>query len=186
MKIISNCPLCENQSLHVIEKDDVGTQQCINCGYATTDKFVGTKNDNELYKKTKIKRSINRGIYKYETLTEQLDNKESGFNFIFLKLIEIINIRKKQKAFHPNSTQYTLDLGNNFFGLWRQSNDKQQSIFAISNITNKTLFLDISILNIINTEQWFDIFDKNTIKNELKTKKLKFLPYQSRWITNII
>ena len=50
MKIISNCPLCENQSLHVIEKDDVGTQQCINCGYATTDKFVGTKNDNELYK----------------------------------------------------------------------------------------------------------------------------------------
>ena len=50
MKIISNCPLCEEHSLHVIEEDNVGTQQCINCGYATTDKFIGTKKTNELYK----------------------------------------------------------------------------------------------------------------------------------------
>ena len=50
MKIVSNCPLCEEHSLHIIEEDDIGTQQCINCGYATTDKFVGTKEDNEVYK----------------------------------------------------------------------------------------------------------------------------------------
>ena len=50
MKIVSNCPLCEEHSLHIIEEDDIGTQQCINCGYATTDKFVGTKKDNEMYK----------------------------------------------------------------------------------------------------------------------------------------
>ena len=50
MKIISNCPLCEEHSLHVIEQDNVGTQQCINCGYATADKFIGTKKDNKLYK----------------------------------------------------------------------------------------------------------------------------------------
>ena len=50
MKIISNCPLCEEKSLHVIEEDGIGTQQCINCGYASTSKFIGTKEDNELYK----------------------------------------------------------------------------------------------------------------------------------------
>ena len=50
MKIVSNCPLCEEHSLHIIEEDDIGTQQCINCGYATTNKFVGTKEDNEVYK----------------------------------------------------------------------------------------------------------------------------------------
>ena len=50
MKIISNCPLCEEKSLHVIEEDGIGTQQCINCGYATTNKFIGTKEDNEMYK----------------------------------------------------------------------------------------------------------------------------------------
>ena len=50
MKIVSNCPLCEEQSLHVIEEDGIGTQQCINCGYATTSKFIGTREDNETYK----------------------------------------------------------------------------------------------------------------------------------------
>ena len=50
MKIVSNCPLCEKHSLHVIEEDGIGTQQCISCGYASTSKFIGTKEDNEIYK----------------------------------------------------------------------------------------------------------------------------------------
>ena len=50
MKIVSDCPLCEEHSLHVIEEDGIGTQQCINCGYATTNKFIGTKEDNETFK----------------------------------------------------------------------------------------------------------------------------------------
>jgi len=50
MKIVSNCPLCEEKALHVIEEDGIGTQQCINCGYATTSNFIGTKEDNETFK----------------------------------------------------------------------------------------------------------------------------------------
>ena len=51
MKIVSNCPLCEEQSLHVIgDEGTMETQQCINCGYATSNKFIGTKEDNEMYK----------------------------------------------------------------------------------------------------------------------------------------
>jgi len=51
MNIISNCPLCGEKSLHVIGEEGTSqTQQCINCGYATTDKFVGSIKDNEMYK----------------------------------------------------------------------------------------------------------------------------------------
>ena len=50
MKIVSDCPLCKEHALHVIEEDNIGTQQCINCGYASTSKFIGTKEDNETYK----------------------------------------------------------------------------------------------------------------------------------------
>ena len=50
MKIISNCILCNEKSLHVIEEDGIGTQQCISCGYATTSRFMGTKEDNETFK----------------------------------------------------------------------------------------------------------------------------------------
>ena len=50
MKIISNCPLCDQNSLHVIEQDGIGTQQCISCGYATTNKLIGTRETCEMYK----------------------------------------------------------------------------------------------------------------------------------------
>ena len=48
--IISNCPLCGQHSLHVMGSGESQTQQCISCGYATTDRFLGTREDNEIYK----------------------------------------------------------------------------------------------------------------------------------------
>ena len=51
MNMTSNCPLCEEHSLHIIRGEGtMETQQCINCGYATSDKFVGTREDNQIYK----------------------------------------------------------------------------------------------------------------------------------------
>lgn len=37
--IISNCPLCGSHSLHMMN-DEVKTQQCINCGHATSDRLT--------------------------------------------------------------------------------------------------------------------------------------------------
>ena len=48
--IVSNCPLCGKKSLHVMGETGAQTQQCISCGYATTDRFIGTREDNEVYK----------------------------------------------------------------------------------------------------------------------------------------
>tara|TARA_Y100001963_G_scaffold136966_1_gene200160 strand:- start:951 stop:1466 length:516 start_codon:yes stop_codon:yes gene_type:complete len=39
MNIIGNCPLCEEKSLHIIGESETQTQQCINCGYVTAEKF---------------------------------------------------------------------------------------------------------------------------------------------------
>tara|TARA_R110002020_G_scaffold22803_3_gene76613 strand:+ start:251 stop:766 length:516 start_codon:yes stop_codon:yes gene_type:complete len=39
MKIVSNCPLCEEHSLHIIGENELQTQQCINCGYVTAEKY---------------------------------------------------------------------------------------------------------------------------------------------------
>ena len=47
MSIITNCPLCEEKSLHIIGKDEAQTQQCINCGYATAPRFNITDSSKE-------------------------------------------------------------------------------------------------------------------------------------------
>jgi uncharacterized Zn finger protein len=49
--IVSDCFLCGEHSLHVVGKEEAQIMQCINCGYVTSTKFIGTKETNEEYKK---------------------------------------------------------------------------------------------------------------------------------------
>ena len=49
--IISNCFLCGEHSLHVAGTEDAQVMQCINCGYVTSTKYIGTKETNEEFQK---------------------------------------------------------------------------------------------------------------------------------------
>ena len=73
-------------------------------------------------------------------------------------------------------------MGSKIFGIWRQSIDKEQSIFAITNITSTKQILDLRKLNIIENEKWFDILENTTFTNKMKFVHLA--PYNSIWITN--
>ena len=49
--LILSCPLCEEHSCHVIGSDEAQIMQCINCGYVSSNKYLGTKKTNKEYKK---------------------------------------------------------------------------------------------------------------------------------------
>ena len=54
MNIISGCPICGEHSLHILgqgEKHE--TEQCINCGYVTSEKFKINGKKKELHKEFK-------------------------------------------------------------------------------------------------------------------------------------
>ena len=144
--------------------------------------LVGSKNDYTKVKKTGSNRSINRKNWEFKLLEEKLKNKKSINYKIFNLLKEIISIRKKQPAFHPNATQFTLQLDDDFFGIWRQSIDRSQSIFCVSNLTNSLKKISLLNINLISTNEWFDIISKKKIKNIRGNIILK--PYQTYWLTN--
>ena len=122
--------------------------------------LFGTENDYKKVKVTNVNRSINRTNWDYEKLAKKLNNKLSKNFQIYNKLKKIMILRKKQPAFHPNATQFTLQLKDCFFGLWRQSIDRSQSIFCISNLTNEEKQLPLLEINLISTNNWFDILTK--------------------------
>jgi sucrose phosphorylase len=62
---------------------------------------------------------------------------------------DLLAMRQRQAAFHPNATQFTLHLGNQLFGFWRQSADRRQSIFCVSNISREPQTLQLSDINLI-------------------------------------
>ncbi|MBL7002482.1 MAG: sugar phosphorylase [Gammaproteobacteria bacterium] len=144
--------------------------------------LLSTENDYEKLKRTDHSRSINRHSWSEEELNKALADGKSHHHFVFNKLKEVINTRKKQAAFHPNATQYTLHLGEGVFGFWRQSRNRQQSVFCIHNISDQTISISRQNINLIQTEQWIDLLQNNPI-DEL-SDEFSLEPYQCMWLTN--
>ena len=144
--------------------------------------LLGTKNNYDAIDLGEENRSINRYKWNKMELYTVLKNKSSLNYKILSKLNKILNIRSKQPAFHPNATQFTLNLGNNIFGIWRQDKKREQSIFSITNITSATILLSLEKVNLIETEKWFDLISGNSLKSI--ENKISIKPYQSLWMSN--
>ena len=143
--------------------------------------LFGTQNDYALYKQTNQNRSLNRGKIKISEI--DLSNQSEPQSYIFLQLKKLMLIRKKQPAFHPNAVQFTLHLGSNLYGIWRQSLDKKQSIFCISNLTDEVVNLSLLDLNLIGFDHWRDIITEIEIDDI--TSEIELRPYQTIWLTNL-
>mgnify|MGYP001194966982 CR=1 FL=1 len=146
--------------------------------------LIGSKNDFKKFKKTKSYRSVNRKNWDFDNLIKKLDTPSSQNFKIYKEILRLISVRKKQPAFHPNATQFTLQLEDHFFGIWRQSIDRSQSIFCISNLTKFKKKFSLHDINLISTNKWVDILNNKKI-NKIDIE-IDLLPYQSLWITNKI
>ena len=145
--------------------------------------LLATCNDTENMKRTGHNRSINRHRWNDEELEKQLSDPKSPHAIVLKELCRLIQIRRRQPAFHPNATQYTLHpLNQAIFAFWRQSMYRDQSIFSIHNLSNQTQELRLSNLNLVCTDSWCDLISGRCIEEVHTEFVLK--PYQSAWITN--
>lgn len=145
--------------------------------------MLATGNDYEKVKNTSHNRSINRHRWDAAKLKDQLDNKHSQHAKVLARLKTLLSVRIKQKAFHPNATQFTLQLGSQIFGFWRQSIDRRQSIFCISNISDEKQQVFLSDINLIGTDSWWDLISNQLLNTE--EAYLELSPYQTVWISNL-
>lgn len=152
--------------------------------------LLGTHNDYKRMENTGHNRSINRHQWDYADLQGTLSNEgeshseeERHHKGVFYEIKRLLKIRQKQPAFHPNATQFTLHLGEKIFGYWRQSDDKSQSIFCISNINTETQSLALSDINLASTNDWFDLLSGKKLNRD--DMQISLTPYQTLWITNV-
>ncbi|MBS8273091.1 sugar phosphorylase [Thalassospira tepidiphila] len=144
--------------------------------------ILATENDQKAYEETGIPRRLNRKIWKLDDAEETL-SREGVARSAFDQLRELISIRQGQPAFHPNATQYTLNLGPDLLGVWRQSHLNEQSIFCVFNLTEHPQDLDLSKINLIMTEGWQDLITQQVIGDY--NGMMKLAPYQIVWISNL-
>jgi sucrose phosphorylase len=127
-------------------------------------------------------RAINRHQWDYDNLNALLEQQGTTHSEVFRRIMGLLDIRRKQAAFHPNATQFTLHLGNALFGFWRQSIKRRQSIFCISNISCEVQPLALQAVNLIDTEEWQDLISGRQVVT--RDEVIDLQPYQTVWITN--
>ncbi len=145
--------------------------------------FLATPNDNAGVAKTGRNRSINRHKWNYEDLEPKLNDPNSAQAIVMREMSRRIQIRRRQPAFHPNATQYTLHPMNKcLFAFWRQSIYRDQSIFCVNNLSDRPQELQLSDINLICIDPWHDLLSGQVIEDISDRFILK--PYQCAWITN--
>ena len=144
--------------------------------------FLAAENDEARAAKTGQNRSLNRTQWRAEHIDEQLAASDTPMAQVFFELRRRLAIRTRQKAFHPDATQFTLHIKPGMFGFWRQSLDRRQSLFVVTNITRENKRLSLRDMNLFADAKWVDLLSGVTVNPE--DEELELVPYQTVWISN--
>jgi sucrose phosphorylase len=145
--------------------------------------LLGTRNDYQRLEHTGHSRAINRHQWSLAALEAELASPASDHYQVMTRLRALLRLRAAQPAFHPNATQFTLQLGTSLFGFWRQSMDRRQSIFCISNITDQPQPLNLLDINLIEDHGWIELISGERYPS--RDLQLLLQPYQTLWISNL-
>ena len=129
-----------------------------------------------------MSRRINRRKWKADDLRVELDNERSPHASVLKKLLDRINLRREQAAFHPNATQFTLHMGDQVFAFWRQSVDRRSNVFCLNNVSGEEQRIPVASINLISTEDWLDLISGDVL--EEKEGDIVLTPYQCIWLAN--
>ena len=144
---------------------------------------------------------LNHNTYSYGSLKNYINNLDLEFELIFVTsktFEEILDIQKKLNINHPfiaengaciffppgylkltRNIQENFFIHNNYY-CYKMSNLKSEDLINYFSGLKKKFFLHD--INLISTNNWFDILKNKKIKNI--NSEIILQPYQTVWITN--
>ena len=141
--------------------------------------MFGKSNDEAKYVITGNNRDVNRYKWNYKNITKKLSDKTSKQSIFYKNLGKLLDIKKKQKAFHPNAKRLNMNLGNKIFCFKRMSLDKKQTIISITNCSSITQRPKLDK----KYHKWKNIINPKIKSIKIETFVLK--PFETQWLSNI-
>jgi Zn ribbon nucleic-acid-binding protein len=110
MEIKIDCVLCKGErSVFLLSEDKLKTMQCLSCGYASSDRYLGKPEDNETYKKLHLdmqKMAIIESdriwIPSLLTLPNGLISPINVENKLLWSVVPAVDITEEEKENYPN------------------------------------------------------------------------------------
>ena len=107
--------------------------------------IFGTSNDDYRYIISGNIRDLNMYKWNKDRLENLLKNKASKQSIFYQKIMNLIFIKKQNKAFHPNAKRENLDMGKKIFCFKKTSLDKKQIVYNVTNLSSKYQKLNLNI-----------------------------------------
>ena len=139
--------------------------------------LFGKSNDEAKYIITGNNRDVNRYKWNYKNISKKLNNKNSKQSIFFKKISNLLSIRRKQKAFHPNASRHNISLGTKIFSFKRISINKEQTIICITNLSSKIQRVRLNKAY----HNWNNLIGS---KIEIKNKLFILKPFETVWLSN--
>lgn len=138
--------------------------------------ILGSRNWQEGVAQTRRARTINREKLQADKVLSQLKNPETFRSRIFYPYIELITVRRKQPAFHPNASFEILKINPKVFVIKRYCKD--QALYALTNITSQ--HVSVSLSGKRAPRQMKDLFTGKAYRPDL----IRLKPYEYVWLTD--
>ena len=139
--------------------------------------LFGTSNDEAKFIITGNNRDVNRYKWNEKNIKNLLKNDRSKQSIFYKALTKLLDIRKRQKAFHPNAFRSNIYLGKKIFCFKRTSLDKKQIILSITNLSSKTQNPKLNKIYF----NWKNLMGQNV---NIKKNMLILKPFETIWLTN--
>lgn len=98
--------------------------------------LFGLENDLEGYRKSGIKRDVNRKNITFFDLKNKLQDQENREYKVFNAVKELIKKRMNSSVFNPNSKQEILDLDKRVFAVLRSNERTGEKMLCLHNVSN--------------------------------------------------
>ena len=142
--------------------------------------LTATPNDTMGVERTGMTRSVNRRKWDRSELEGLLANHESETGQVFRLYKRLLQIRRRQPAFHPDADQHILPLPDGVFGLVRSATDGGQQILALFNFTEVAQRLHSRLLP-IDILQWRELIGE--VERVVEADELVLPPYAACWFS---
>jgi sucrose phosphorylase len=131
---------------------------------------------------TQRARTINRQKWSEEELYLRLNDPGSTTATVFNAYRHLLHLRAQQPAFSPSATQAVHNYGSSFFVVERHSEEANQTIVSISNITGEPQQLELhhKIPALEGRDTWPDLISDARVGNADRVLALE--PYQTLWL----
>jgi sucrose phosphorylase len=137
--------------------------------------LLGSRNWTAGVEHTGRARTINREKLQIDRVITELNNAASFRSRIFYPYLDMIKVRRAQKAFHPNADFEVLEIDPKIFAIRRYCPD--QTIYALTNISS--VETNVSLAGTDISEPMTDLITSEKID----PRSFVLKPYQYAWLT---